>query len=73
MREVQLKWNPETVARSEIKLITDVASMYEVVAHLEVTKVGVRQLVKICFKEGKGPNNLAVSYTHLTLPTTPYV
>ncbi len=58
MREVQLKWNPETVARSEIKLITDVASMYEVVAHLEVTKVGVRQLVKINFKDGKGPKEL---------------
>ena len=58
MREVQLKWSPETVARSEIKLITDVASMYEVVAHLEVTKVGVRQLVKINFKYGKGPEEL---------------
>ena len=58
MREVQLKWNPETVERSEIGLITNVASMYEVVAHLEVTKIGVRQLVKIQFNEEMGPQQL---------------
>ena len=58
MREVQLKWNPETVERSEIGLITNVASMYEVVAHLEVTKIGVRQLVKIQFNEEMGPEQL---------------
>lgn len=73
MREVQLKWNPETVARSEIKMITDVASMYEVVAHLEVTKVGVRQLVKIHFKEGKGPSELnEIDFLKVEGPMNPH-
>ena len=58
MREVQLKWLPETVAHSDIGLITKVAKMYEVVAHLEVTKDGVRQLVKIDFYDDKGPEDL---------------
>lgn len=58
MREVQLKWFPETVAHSDIGLITKVAKMYEVVAHLEVTKDGVRQLVKIDFYDDKGPEDL---------------
>jgi hypothetical protein len=73
MREVQLKWSPETVARSEIKLITDVASMYEVVAHLEVTKVGVRQLVKINFKDGKGPEELNdIGFLKVEGPMSPH-
>lgn len=73
MREVHLKWNPETVARSEIKLITDVASMYEVVAHLEVTKVGVRQLVKINFKDGKGSEDLnEISFLKVEGPMNPH-
>ena len=58
MREVQLKWSSETVDKSDIGLITQVAKMYEVVAHLEVTKDGVRQLVKIQFKQDKGPDDL---------------
>ena len=73
MREGQLKWSPETVARSEIKLITDVASMYEVVAHLEVTKVGVRQLVKINFKDGKGPEELNdIGFLKVEGPMSPH-
>ena len=58
MREVQLKWNSQTVDKSDIGLITKVAKMYEVVAHLEITKDGVRQLVKIQFKQDKGPGDL---------------
>jgi hypothetical protein len=58
MREVQLKWSSQTVDKSDIGLITKVAKMYEVVAHLEITKEGVRQLVKIQFKQDKGPADL---------------
>ena len=58
MREVQLKWSSQTVDKSDIGLITQVAKMYEVVAHLEITKEGVRQLVKIQFKPDKGPDDL---------------
>tara|TARA_B110000495_G_C22899554_1_gene524897 strand:- start:316 stop:975 length:660 start_codon:yes stop_codon:yes gene_type:complete len=58
MREVQLKWFPESIAKSDIGLITKVAKMYEVIAHLEVTKVGVRQLVKVEFQSDKGTKDL---------------
>ena len=64
MREVQLKWNPSSVDISDISEITLVTSLFEVVAHLEVTKEGVRQLVKIKFKPDKGPDNL-LSLIHI--------
>tara|TARA_B100001113_G_scaffold193202_1_gene158419 strand:+ start:9536 stop:10195 length:660 start_codon:yes stop_codon:yes gene_type:complete len=73
MREVQLKWNPESVVNSDIGLITKVASKFEVVAHLEVTKTGVRQLVNISFKEGKGSEDLnEVPYLDVEGPLNPY-
>ncbi len=73
MREVQLKWNSDTVGKSDIGLITKVAKMYEVVAHLEVTKDGVRQLVKIDFHEGKGPDDLGkVPFLQMEGPMVPH-
>lgn len=73
MREVQLKWHPETVAHSDIGLITKVTSKFEVVAHLEVTKTGVRQLVSVVFNEGKGPKDLEeIDYLKVEGPLNPY-
>lgn len=73
MREVQLRWSSETVAKSDIGIITTVARIYEVVAHLEVTKDGVRQLVKVDFHEGKGPQDLgAVPFLEMEGPLAPY-
>ncbi len=73
MREVQLKWNPDSVERSDIGLITEVAEKFEVVAHLEVTKSGVRQLVSINFHEGKGTENLnQIPYLEVEGPLNPY-
>ncbi|MGY8746253.1 MAG: helix-turn-helix domain-containing protein [Candidatus Poseidoniales archaeon] len=73
MREVQLKWSSQTVDKSDIGLITKVAKMYEVVAHLEITKEGVRQLVKIQFKQDKGPADLEqIPYLHVDGPMGPH-
>ena len=73
MREVQLKWNQVSVSKSDISLITDVASVFEVVAHLEVTKDGVRQLVKIEFKDDKGVDDLNnVPYLEVEGPMNHY-
>tara|TARA_Y100001980_G_C14482904_1_gene261073 strand:- start:25 stop:774 length:750 start_codon:yes stop_codon:yes gene_type:complete len=73
VREVQLKWSPETVERSDIGLITEVAEKFEVVAHLEVTKTGVRQLVNIKFQPGNGPPQLdEIEYLELEGPLNPY-
>jgi len=73
VREVQLKWNQVSVSKSDISLITDVASVFEVVAHLEVTKDGVRQLVKIEFKDDKGVDDLNnVPYLEVEGPMNPY-
>lgn len=73
MREVQLKWNPSSVDISDISEITLVTSLFEVVAHLEVTKEGVRQLVKIKFKPGQGPDNLnQIAYLEVEGPLNPY-
>ena len=73
VREVQLKWNPDSVANSDIGLITEVATKFEVVAHLEVTKTGVRQLVSIAFKENMGSDELnEVPYLDVEGPLNPY-
>ena len=73
MREVQLKWNADSIIASDMGLITQVAAVFEVVAHLEVTKTGVRQLVKITFNEGMGPNDLnEISYLEVEGPLNPY-
>ena len=73
MREVQLKWNADSILSSDMGLITQVAAVFEVVAHLEVTKIGVRQLVKITFKEGMGPKDLnEISYLEVEGPLNPY-
>ena len=73
VREVQLKWNPDSVVNSDIGLITEVATKFEVVAHLEVTKTGVRQLVSIAFKENMGSDELnEVPYLDVEGPLNPY-
>ena len=73
MREVQLKWSPETIERSDIGLITKVAKKFEVVAHLEVTKTGVRQLVSVAFHEERGPDDLSkIDYLDVEGPLNPY-
>ena len=73
MREVQLKWNADSILASDMGLITQVASVFEVVAHLEVTKTGVRQLVKITFNEEMGPKDLDdISYLEVEGPLNPY-
>ncbi|MGB1475346.1 MAG: helix-turn-helix domain-containing protein [Candidatus Poseidoniaceae archaeon] len=73
MREVQLKWSPESIENSDIGLITKVARKFEVVAHLEVTKTGVRQLVSISFQEEMGPSNLGdIDYLDVEGALNPY-
>jgi hypothetical protein len=51
MREVHLSWNPNTIVGSDFALITAISNYFEVVAHLDITPSGVRQLVKISLKE----------------------
>ncbi|MDP6869166.1 MAG: helix-turn-helix domain-containing protein [Candidatus Poseidoniaceae archaeon] len=58
MREVQLYWKPETVKRSEFGEIISITDIYEVLAHLDINENGVRQLVRVDFREGKGYNDL---------------
>ena len=73
MREVQLKWSPESIENSDIGLITRVAKKFEVVAHLEVTKTGVRQLVSVSFNEEMGPSDLGeIDYLDVEGPLNPY-
>ena len=73
MREVQLKWNPDSVSKSDIGMITKVASWFEVVAHLEVTKTGVRQLVKVIFQSGMNSEDLnAIPYLEVEGPLNPH-
>jgi len=73
VREVQLKWSPDSVDSSDISEITQVTSLFEVVAHLEVTKEGVRQLVKIKFRTENSSQELnEIPYLEVEGPLNPY-
>ena len=73
MREVQLKWNADSILASDMGLITQVAAVFEVVAHLNHQN-RCRQLVKITFKEGMGPKDLnEISYLEVEGPLNPYL
>lgn len=47
MREVLLSWSPESLASSDFGPVTKICSSLEVLAHLDVSEKGVRQLAKI--------------------------
>ena len=57
MREVQLVWDEPTVSNTEFGKIIETTSWFEVIAHLEVTKQGVRQLVKVKLRENSQLSN----------------
>jgi len=58
MREAHISWNAQSIATSEYASIAKIATKLEVVAHLDVSDKGVRQLIIPTFKEGKGPDDL---------------
>ena len=73
MREVHLHWKPETVIHSEFGQIIEVTEIYEVLAHLDINPEGVRQLVRVNFKEGRGPSDLdSISFLEVGGPLTPH-
>ena len=73
MREVHLGWNSDTIRRSEFKFLVEVCNYFEVIAHLEVTPVGVRQLVRVKFKAKKNPSDLEkVPFLEVEGPLTPH-
>ena len=57
MREVHLGWDSETIGRSEFKFVVEICDYFEVIAHLEITPKGVRQLVRVKFQADKNPND----------------
>ena len=73
MREVHISWKPETIERSEFKQITDVTTLFEVIAHLDITPVGVRQLVRVQFAKDMGSENLdSIPYLEVDGPLPPH-
>ena len=58
MREAHISWNAQSIATSEYASIAKIASKLEVVAHLDVSEKGVRQLIIPTFKDGMGPKDL---------------
>ena len=73
MREVHISWKPETIESSEFKQITDVTEIFEVIAHLDITPVGVRQLVRVQFVEEMGPENLdSIPFLEVDGPLPPH-
>jgi hypothetical protein len=58
MREAHISWNAQSIATSEYASIAKIASKLEVVAHLDVSEKGVRQLIIPTFEDGMGPKDL---------------
>ena len=73
MREVHLGWNSETIGRSEFKFVVEICDYFEVIAHLEITPKGVRQLVRVKFQADKNPNDLEnIPFLEVEGPLTPH-
>ena len=73
MREVQLVWDEPTVSNTEFGKIIETTSWFEVIAHLEVTKQGVRQLVKVKLRENMSIEQLnEISFLEIEGPMNPY-
>ena len=67
MRKVILRWKTSSLhGAKEISEILELCERMEILGHLAISEKSVTQLAEIKLKEGK---NIAVSYTHLTLPT----
>ena len=58
MREAHISWNAQSIVTSEYASIAKIASKLEVVAHLDVSEKGVRQLIIPTFKDGMGAKDL---------------
>lgn len=61
MQVVHLHWNPESVAGTGFDELLVPCSHLEIVAHLDVSEEGVRQLMRCEFREGFGPDDLSDS------------
>ena len=73
MREVHLGWNSDTIERSEFKFVVEICDYFEVIAHLEITPKGVRQLVRVKFQADKNPNDLEnIPFLEVEGPLTPH-
>jgi len=58
VREIHLKWTAETVAKSEYAPIAKIAHSLEVVGHLDIGDMGIRQLLLPHFCEGMSSKDL---------------
>ena len=58
VREIHLKWTAETVANSEYAPIAKIAHSLEVVGHLDIGDMGIRQLLLPHFCEGMSSKDL---------------
>ena len=73
MREVHLSWNTQSIKNSDFGLIIEVVSDFEVIAHLDVTAVGVRQLVRVKLNEGMNVNDLdTIPFLEVDGPLRPH-
>ena len=73
MREVHLSWNSQSIKNSDFGLITKVVSEFEVIAHLDVTAVGVRQLVRVKLLENMNVNDLdTIPFLEIDGPLQPH-
>ena len=73
MREVHLSWNTQSIKNSDFGLIIEVVSDFEVIAHLDVTAVGVRQLVRVKLNEGMNVKDLdTIPFLEVDGPLRPH-
>ena len=70
MREAHISWNAQSTVTSEYAAIAKIADKLEVVAHLDVTDKGVRQLIIPTFKDHQ-PKLLIKKSRYLKMPRSP--
>jgi len=69
VREVSLTWDSACLSTTNFVELSEIVESIQVIAHLEISPLGVKQLVSIKFKPGKSTSDLD-SITFLSLVDT---
>lgn len=73
MREARLSWEFSTVENTEFSTILEVCDLFEVVAHLDITDEGIKQLVHLKMAPGREISELnESSFLQIEGPLPPY-
>lgn len=73
MREARLSWEFSSIENTDFAPLLEVCKSFEVVAHLDITEDGIKQLVHLHLAEDRGISELeSIPFLYLEGPLPPY-